>query len=225
MPLGLGVDDLIARKYQAMSQAKPAPVRVGGDPAGEPAKFFGKTGVFGDVAAGGSGTYGSFTGRNSSPGLPAVVTGNGSPFGMIDTYRTQGFTPEQAVAAVVGGANAERDLVEARLRPTESAASVALTGAQTQLEGERGKYFGQTARAENARVGADTGRIGAETGSIQETTRGARQVNKLYKTANSLIGDGSPEGAELRSKIIGGLFGTDDGTTRRSSFRFGLLDR
>ena len=173
------LDDMLAKKYQVMSQLKPAPsVTVGGDLQGKAAPVFGKGGLFGDVPVGGSGTFGSFVGRNAGPGLPTVIAGAGSPFGMIDTYRTQGFTPEQAIAATIGGAGAQKDLVNASLRPAESAADIEAQRAGAFLNREQGAVVRPVADANIAATRAGVAQTGAQTSLIGQQIIDAKRKNK-----------------------------------------------
>lgn len=160
-------NDILANKYRVMSQA-PAPA---GETVGTPAATFGKGGLFGNVPTGGTGTYRGFTATNSGPGLPAVISSSGTPFGMMDLLRTQGYTPEQATHAVGIGSAAGLDTVNAGLRPGESAANIALNRANAAQAQAQGGY-----------ITAQAGQVAADAQSV----RGLRSAQARGANASAL---------------------------------------
>lgn len=162
----------LARGFPAPAPAAPAALSVSrnGETVGTPTDTFGKGGLFGTVPVGGTGTYRGFTATNSGPGLPQVISSSGTPFGMMDLLRTQGYTPEEATRAVGIGSAAGLDTVNAGLRPGESAANIALNRANAaQAQAQGGYLTAQTgqvapiARADIAYKNAQAGFTNAQT--------------------------------------------------------------
>lgn len=131
---------------------------------------------FANLKAGETRTVGSFAGTKDN-GI-TTIRGIGSPLGMMDVLRTQGYTPEQATQAVVGAAGAGLDNTNAALRPAESAASVAQTQANAGLIREQARIVAPESAARIAGINADigltnanAGRVGAETGALKRSQR------------------------------------------------------
>jgi hypothetical protein len=176
------LNDILGNKYRVLSQTPPPAPPPAGQTVGTPTATFGKGGLFGDVKAGDTGTYRGFTATNSGPGLPAVVSGTGTPFGMMDTLRTQGYTPAEATAAVAAGYGAGVDQVNTRLRPAESASNIGLNTSSVGLN--NANAF--TVRAQGAEVAANAASTrnvqAAQARSTNASALSEEQLTQLFRT-------------------------------------------
>lgn len=127
---------------------------------------------FAGLKAGETRQVGSFTGQQTG-GMTVI---RGQTNNELDRLRTQGASIPEAANAVAAQAASLLDTTNARLRPAESAATVANTTAAAKLLGEQAKFFGPTAQANIALTNANVGQTNAQKRLI------GTQADALYNT-------------------------------------------